>query len=295
MPDIADLLRAMPVHCRHVVDTPWRLSSPAIAEGHDAVYWRDADGQVVGLAAWQLYWAALDFFIRSGPAEREVERALFAWADERFRERDSARGHPLPYAAEYRDGDLVRREIIRAHGFTMDERPCYVILERPLEELPAVPALHEGFTLRLLRGEAETEAYAALHRAAFESVSMTAAWRARTLRMPQYRADLDVVISAPDGALAAFCVGWLAPSQRTAQIEPFGVHPDYRGLGLGRIALLEILHRFKLHGAERATVETNVERTPARHAYESVGFSQTHIVLRSEKWANSGAGGENDG
>lgn len=295
MLNVVGLLRSMPLACRHVVDAPWRLSSPAIAEGRDAVYWRDAEGQVVGLAAWQQYWAALDFFILAGPHEQEVERALFAWAGERFRERDAERGRPLPYAAEFRDDDHVRREVIRAHGFTLDERPCYVIFEQPLGELPPVPALPEGFTLRQLHGEAETEAYAALHRAAFESDSMTAAWRARTLRMPQYHAALDVVISAPDGALAAFCVGWLAPTQRIAQIEPCGAHPDYRRLGLGHVLLLEMLKRFTLHGAERALVETNLERDPARHAYEAVGFRQTHLVLRGEKWASSGDRGENNG
>ncbi len=295
MPDVVDLLHAMAAACRHVVDAPWRLSSPAIAEGRDAVYWRNADGRVVGFGAWQQYWAVLDFFIPAGSDAQEVEQALFAWAGERFRERDAERGRPLPYAAEFRDDDHVRREVIRAHGFTLDERPCYVIFEQPLGELPLVPALPEGFTLRQLHGEAETEAYAALHRAAFASDSMTASWRARTLRMPQYQPDLDLVISAPDGALAAFCVGWLAPTQRIAQIEPFGVHPDYRRLGLGHVLLLEMLKRFKLHGAERAFVETKLERDSARHAYEAVGFRQTHLVLRSERRASAREGGENDG
>lgn len=94
LPRVLDLIRAMPDSCRHVVDFPWRLTSPAIAGGRDAVYWENEAEQVVGFAAWQYYWATLDFYILTGPDARVVERDLFAWAAGRFRERDAERGRP---------------------------------------------------------------------------------------------------------------------------------------------------------------------------------------------------------
>ena len=290
MPRILDLVRAMPLSCRHVIDLPWRLSSPAIYEGRDAVYWENAAGRVVGFAAWQFYWATLDFFILPGREARDVENALFAWADCRFRERDEERGHPLPYSAEYRDDDEERLRLVESHGFALDDEDSYVFLEHPLSSLAPVPLLPDGFTLRPLNGERETSAYAELHRAAFESASMTPEWRARTLLAPQYRPELDLVVCAPDGALAGFCVGWFDPSRRVAQVEPMGVHPRFQQLGLGRILLLEMLRRFKEHGAERALVETNLDRSAARHAYEAVGFRQTHLIRRREKWAPTQGG-----
>jgi hypothetical protein len=54
-------------------------------------------------------------------------------------------------------------------------------------------------TIRPLAGEAEVEAYVALHRTVFESKSMTAEWRARTLRRPEHIFDLDLVAVALDG------------------------------------------------------------------------------------------------
>ena len=285
MPRILDLVRAMPLSCRHVIDLPWRLSSPAIAEGRDAAFWENATGHVVGFAAWQYYWATLDFFILPGPDAPDVERALFAWAGERFRERDAERGRPLPYSAEYRDDDQERRNLIEAHGFQMDEHDGYVYLQRPLDSLPPVPALPGGFALRPLAGEAEVAAYSDLHRAAFTSDSMTPEWRARTLRAPRYRPDLDIIVSAPGAALAGFCVGWYEPTRRVAQLEPMGVHPRFQRLGLARVLLLEMLHRFKACGATTAIVETDLDRTTARRAYESVGFRQTHVIRRHEQWA----------
>lgn len=95
IPRVVDLIRSMPLSCRHIVDFPWRLSSPTINEGCDAAFWEDASGKVIGLAAWQYYWAALDFYILPGPEMQRVETDLFTWADEHFRELDEERGKPL--------------------------------------------------------------------------------------------------------------------------------------------------------------------------------------------------------
>ena len=90
--------------------------------------------------------------------------------------------------------------------------------------------------------------------------------------MPQYRPELDLVVVAPDNTLAGFCVGWLASERQVAQVEPCGVHPHFHKLGLSRVLLLEMLHRFKQYGATMAMVETNLDRAAARSAYESIGF-----------------------
>jgi ribosomal protein S18 acetylase RimI-like enzyme len=166
----------------------------------------------------------------------------------------------------------------------LDDEGGYVVLQHSLVHVPAVPEPPPGFTLRPLRGQEEAVAYTTVHRAALESDSMTAEWRARTLRMPQYRPELDLVIEAPDGSPAGFCVGWYDASRRVVQIEPLGVHPRFHRLGLSRVLVLEMLRRFKEQGAEFALVETNLGRTSARRAYEAVGFQQTYTTARKETW-----------
>ena len=111
---------------------------------------------------------------------------------------------------------------------------------------------------------------------------MTVEWRTRILRRREYQASLDLVAVAPDGHLAAFCVGWLDSSlegKPCGQIEPLGVHEEFRGLGLGQAILSEGLRRLFLCGAETVYVETDQDRSAALRLHEMVGFRTMHNVL----------------
>ncbi len=279
-PLIAELIHAAPPMSRHLVDFPWRLSSPALQSPDDARLWTTADGTLVGFAAWQVWWATLDVYVRPSPQQREVEAVIFDWAARRFRALDEERGYPLPYWTEAREDDAEGLARAERHGYRLDDDHAYVMMSRALDEPLPPPAPPAGFTIRPLAGADEVDAYVALHRRAFESTSMTAPWRARTLRMPPYRPALDLVAAAPDGRLAGFCVGWCVPERRVAQIEPLGVDPAFQGWGVGRALLLEMFHRFRAHGADLALVETEAGRSPARHAYEAVGFRPVYRTLR---------------
>ena len=145
---IADLVRAAPPTSRHLVDFPWRLSSRALESAPDVGLWVTPDGELVGFAAWQVWWAALDVYIRAGPYRQEIEEAIFAWAPERFRALDAERGHPLPYWVEAREDDGERLALLARHGYTLDQDYAYVMMGRPLIEPPPPSALPSGFAIR---------------------------------------------------------------------------------------------------------------------------------------------------
>ena len=284
LPLIVDLLRNVSPTSRHLIDIPWRLSSPALRDERNARVWIDEDGNMLGFAAWQIYWAVLDYFVRPGMYQQAVETGIFDRAMQLFRELDLERGHPLPYWVEYRDDDVERLRVIEAHGFLLDDDYQYIHMSHPLTEPLPEPKLPDGFIIRPFAGEREVNGYVELHRAAFESTSMTPDWRLRTLSMPQYEPELDIVAVAPDGLLAGFCVGWYNEARETGQVEPLGVHPRFQHTGLGRALLLESLRRFKACGAQTVLVETNDDREVALNAYKSVGFQPIHRVFRKGLW-----------
>jgi ribosomal protein S18 acetylase RimI-like enzyme len=115
---------------------------------------------------------------------------------------------------------------------------------------------------------------------------MTAAWRRRTLAQPDYDPELDLVVEAPDGRLAAFCVCWLGSTATCAlagQVEPLGCHVDFRRYALGRVVLAEGLRRVQERGVESIFVETDDYRNTAYRLYESLGFAllrRVHIYRK---------------
>ena len=204
--------------------------------------------------------------------------AAFGWAGRLFADLDAERGMALPYWLECRSDDDDTPQLAAAHGFTLCEGR-YVSLAQPLDNLATPAPPPAGFAIRVLAGMTETDACAALHRAAFGHASpMTGAWRARTLEMPQYRAELDLVAVAKDGRLAGYVLGWLDPIFGIGHVEPLGVHPNFAGLGIAKALLGELLARFRALGVGLAQVEAAHHNETAIHAYQAAGFRPAHTI-----------------
>jgi mycothiol synthase len=154
-----------------------------------------------------------------------------------------------------------------------------VLMRRATDEPVRVYEPRPGFHVRPLAGMDEAQAYVELHRSVFESRNMTIEWRARTLRQPAYRPDLDLVVAADDGRLAAFCICWLDEESMHGHVEPLGCHKDFRPFALGRVALSHGLQKLQSLGAKEIFVETDNYRNTAFRLYESFGFEVTQDVL----------------
>jgi ribosomal protein S18 acetylase RimI-like enzyme len=271
---MADLARQYPAEHLRVLDLPYRLSSWALDDPENARLWFDSGGYLLGWSVLQTPWWTIDITSRSDAAPA-LYREMLAWGDERARQVvGTPGGLPTWYVNVFSDQNDHIRELEEA-GFAnqadVGEDSWSKVFMRRTAELPVKDyRIPPGFTIRSLAGEAEVEAYVELHRSVFGTKNMTAAWRRRTLQHPDYRPDLDVVVAAPDGSLAAFCIGWL--HGKKGQIEPFGCHADFRRYALGRVALAEGLRRLQAAGVEQIFVETDNYRNTAMQLYEHMGF-----------------------
>jgi mycothiol synthase len=272
---MAALVDAFPEQNLHVVDLPYRLCSWALDEPDNVCLWFNEHGALRAWAAMQTPFWCIDIVVH--PTEEAEYPRLLVWADQRAAELASGPyGRPLwfVYASGGPGRPAFREPLLTAAGFVsqtnISENPySMVLMQHSGQPMPesSVPA---GYTIRPLAGQAEVAGYVACHQAAFQSDSMRAGWRARTLAHPAYEADLDLVAVDTDGRVAGFCIGWL--SSYGGQIEPMGVHPDFRGRGLGRALLLEVLRRLQGRGAGRIFVATDNYRGVAFKLYESAGF-----------------------
>ena len=291
------LAQSFPNESVHVVDLPYRLSSWALDDPTNIGLWVDAEGQLQAWAVMQTPFWTIDYAYHPD-ADVSLHRQVLAWADHRARQAlDTSSGRPCWFAMVFANQANRIRELEEA-GFACqaDVGPdswSKVLMQRSAHLVVPENALPAGFTIRHLRGEGEIEDYVELHRAVFGSNNMTVEWRTRTLSCPEYRSDLDLVAVAPDGRLAAFCVCWLGEDSEGrlwGQVEPMGVHEDYRKLGLGLAILSEGLQRLHQCGAESVYVETDKHRNAALGLYGVVGFRVIRDILVYRKDYGDGAG-----
>lgn len=295
--EMIQLARETQAENMHVVDLPYRLSSWALDEPDNVGLWANEDGQLVAWAVMQTPFWVVDYVFRPD-IDSDLHSLILSWADRRAHALISTPfGLPAWFVNVFADQperrqELERNEYVSQAELDEDAWSKVWMVHSGKVEVPSYPP-PKGFTMRSLAGNSEVEAYVELHRSVFETKNMTTEWRLRTLRHPDYRPELDVVVVAPDGRLAAFCIGWICSIQDgglRGQIEPLGCHKDFRSYALGRVALCETLRRLQQHGTEHIFVETDNYRNTAFRLYESVGFRVIREVLVYGKDYNGSRG-----
>jgi len=107
--------------------------------------------------------------------------------------------------------------------------------------VPDVPAI-PGYAIRPMEGGLELleRCYAAGLAFHGDDIAVARAnrddpsWYHHIQLAPTYRRDLDIVASASDGAVAAFCTAWFDDVSRTGYLEPVATVAAHRRRGLAR-------------------------------------------------------------
>jgi ribosomal protein S18 acetylase RimI-like enzyme len=227
-------------------------------------------------------WEAMRrILIEGGAAEAE---AIFVWAEERLAALVRAGGGDSISTFWIFETDEWRVPFLERHGFVHKSTDPHFV--RSLAGPIPAPSLPEGFSVRPSAGEVEAESRARASYAAFQSKWEWGRYMQRRLtfmRSPVYDDERDLVVAAPDGRIASFCIIWFDPVNRVGLFEPVGTHPDFQRRGLGKALLHFALRRMQVAGMETAIVGTNEGNEAATRLYESVGFRlANHLRLYSK-------------
>jgi predicted N-acetyltransferase YhbS len=217
--------------------------------------WHEGD-RLVGWG-WLTGGNELEFQVR--PTHRALLDEIVAWAQ------------PSEVWVRAEHEDALGR--LRTLGFDHDpQSPWMRLNERSLDDVPA-PTLPRGYVVRTVHEE-DFSSRAAAHRSAFSPSRFRDDVYAFVRSVPPYRQDLDCVVEAPDGSIAAYTLAWLDDQNAIGELEPVGTHADHRRRGLGRAASLFALHRLRQEGARSALVACRGDAAYPipRLLYESVGF-----------------------
>jgi ribosomal protein S18 acetylase RimI-like enzyme len=191
------------------------------------------------------------------PERPELLDDVLAWADA-----------DVVYTSE---ADVEKIARLHTAGYRRsDDGRVFNHMARELDGVPA-PELPDGYRVRPVRGEEELLPRVEVHRVVWAPSRVVPESYGRLMREWPYRADLDFVVEAPDGSLAAFCLAWLDPDNAVGLFEPVGTHPDHRRRGLGAAVCLGALRGLAGAGARRAIVLSE-DPSDAEALYESIGF-----------------------
>ncbi|MEW6404333.1 MAG: N-acetyltransferase [Chloroflexota bacterium] len=269
----------------HRGDLQWWLfytDIPAETWQKDVRLWFDGH-RLIGWSLLSPHERAFDVFtaphLRGDPCEHEI----LTWVVDQMSALEKVQN---VWIAE---DDDARIDWFTQNGFA-PRADGLILFKRSLSGSVAEPPLPEGFNIRSSRGEADARLRAAASHASFGSSKPFDEYWPRTLRFmqsPVYVKEHDVLITAPDERVAAFCCVWTDDLNRAGYFEPVGAHPDFHRRGLGKSLLLEGLRRLQSEGMTEACVCAESDNPAAIRLYESVGFQKVKRLLTFTKGKTS--------
>jgi len=208
-----------------------------------------------------------------------LEQEIVAWGMEWMKWVDQSTHEAATLDAYCTAVNLDRIAMLERNGFLKDLVQT-IHLTRDLTQPITAYSLPGGYNIRLAQGEKEIDRLVDLHRAAFESEQMTVEYRRAIMSAPQYASDMDWVVAAPNGDLAAFCLGSIEESDpHIGYLDPIGVHPLHWGKGLGTAILTYGLNFLEQRRVTSVLLGTSSENTSMLKLAEKTGFVQSSASL----------------
>ena len=221
----------------------------------------------------------LQFEIASEHRSPQLMQQIVDWGVECVKKQNQASGQSNTLDAAFKAENRWQIEMLKSQGF--QEEPTHSLhyarsLGSPILEHPLPP----GFHLRSVLGESEITALVALHQAAFGTDNMTPESLLAIMRAPAYEPDLDLVLLAPDGQLAAFCIcGFKDNEKSVGYTDPIGTHPSYQRQGLGKAIVTAGMLVLQARGVKTVTLGTSSENFAMRRLAESLGFRVVSVSI----------------
>lgn len=235
--------------------------------------WQD-NGRLLGFAYVDDY-NNLHFEIEAMARSAPLEDEIIEWGITcvQTRNAQASKSHTLDAAFSahntWQIAMLEREGFTRANWRTLRYARS---LSQPIKTYTFPP----GFSLRSVAGVHEAERLVALHQAAFGTENMTVAQRLAMMQAPGYERNLDLVVVAPDGELAAFCICGFeneGDNGRVGFTDPIGTHPHYQRRGLGKAIVTAGLYRLRGRGGTIVKLSTSSTNKPMQQLAQSLGFT----------------------
>jgi len=220
--------------------------------------------------------------------EEQLGEDLVEWGEACIRKKLTDR-RTATLDANCREDYGTRISFLSRHGFAQTGE-TNVFMSRDLSQPIAEPNLPPGFVIRSIAGAQEAEAVASTHRAAFGTDYMTTENRLIIMNTSDYDPSLDLLVTAPDGTIAANCICSANQISKTGSTDPVATHPSFQRLGLARALLLTGLRCLKERDMSSAHLGTSGNNLAMQRTALSAGFRVAYKTLWFSKEVKQNSG-----
>lgn len=267
----------------------WGEPSPTLESAEKAIsflesltcLWETDSGEIAGVVTIEhpdlTHPGFGEFFIQRHPDHLDLFPEMLDFAETNLR--DPGQNRLFIYIEA---DDRPLRELLEERGFiAIPEKIRFESELTPSKfSVPQTPCLPEGFRVQSMADDNDlTKRCKAFGRGFNHEVPLE--WPSLISykylqKAPDYHKEQDIVILAPDGEFASFCLIWYDAPNHIAMLEPVGTQPEFRRMGLAREAVYEAIRRVANKGARRI-VGADLQ------FYQSIGFVPTEKLIRFQK------------
>lgn len=262
----------------HIGDIPHRIFNGLRRENPQELVWlwRNTQGELVGFVMTYPGVNGFDMVVHHAHRAGDLEADMIAHSIEQCRIQMEKRDQKVEIGTDVDACDSIRIDVLTNAGFEKRDH-LYWLTERDLSLPIPDPVLPQGYTIRSAAGIHEAQKLIDVHSSGFGS-NWTLAQYERVMTSPGYSTERELVVVAPDGQFAAFCIIWLDDINKIGYFEPVGVHKAFHRKGLGTALMRYGMQVMVAQGMALATVLHGVDNLASTGLYASLGFKQTHPI-----------------
>jgi ribosomal protein S18 acetylase RimI-like enzyme len=219
-----------------------------------------------------------EFFVQRHPDHLDLLPEMLDFAETRLI--DPGQNRLFIYIEP--DDDPLR-QLLEQRGFEpfQEQTSTESLFDLTANPLPELPDLPEGFRIQSMADDNDLSSRCKAFGRSFDHMDPLE-WPSliayeHLQRAPDYKKDQDIVVVAPNGEFASFCLIWFDEANKLAVLEPVGTQPEFRRMGLARQAIFEAMRRITSKGAERMSVGSGA------HLYQALGFKPASRRIRFAK------------
>lgn len=230
----------------------------------------EEEGKIVGMVTFdcRLGWAALITL----PGYEEARREMLHFAEENLKDENNE------LIIVCQDIDEKLQQILAEEGYVAGESREHDAIFLP-QKTSMEYTLPEGFYITDLEEHFDQNEYERVlwkgfnheldKEGIFDELTFSeekVRHSLEALKRPNVNLKEKIVVVAPNGHFASHCGMWYDKESGYAVVEPVCTDPEYRGMGIGKAAVLEGIKRVSEMGAERVFVGSD------QQFYYNIGF-----------------------